>query len=269
MTDKGQVTPSAAEFYDEFFVPALFAQWAPRLVAAASLSPGMRVLDVACGTGVATIAAAEAVHPAGRAIGVDVNPSMLAVARRKVSHADWHEAAAEALPFDNEVFDAAVMQFGLMFFSDQTTALREMWRVLRPGGRMVVAVWASLAHAPGYAAATSLLERLFGGSAADLLRAPYSLGDAELLEALFAGAGVTGVRVQMMDGEASFPSIRRWMECDVRGWTLADAIDDAQFERLVAEAERELRDFVRPNGSISFPHPALFVTADKPGSATD
>ena len=265
MTDTGQVTRSAAEFYDQFFVPALFADWAPRVVVAASLWPGMRVLDVACGTGVATIAAAEAVYPTGEAIGVDSNTHMLAVARQKAPRIDWIEATAEALPFGDHEFDAAVSQFGLMFFTQPVTGLREMWRVLRPSGHLVVAVWDSLAKTPGYHAMASLIERLFGASVADLLRAPYSLGDEGILESLLARARIVGARVRRIDGRACFPSIRQWVECDVRGWTLGTSIDDAQLERLVAEAERVLRGVVKRDGSVSFPHSALFATAQKPG----
>jgi SAM-dependent methyltransferase len=263
MSDNGQVTSSAAEFYDEFFVPALFAEWAPRVVDAAGLQSGMRVADVACGTGVLTVQAARAVAPGGAAVGIDINPGMLAVARAKFARIDWHEAAAEALPFETGMFDAVLSQFGLMFFADKKAALEEMWRVLRPGGRLVVAVWGSLEEAPGYAAVTVLLGRLFGDAIADLLRSPYSLGDPAALGALLDDAGVRDSHTRSVRGEARFPSIRRWMECDVRGWTLADKLDDVQFELLVSEAEVALAPFVTADGSVRFPHPALIATAEK------
>lgn len=264
MSDSGQLTSSAAEVYDEFFLPALFEVWPPRVVAAAGLGPGMRAVDVACGTGVLTLAAARAVAPGGAAVGVDLNPGMLAVARRKAPEIDWREAAAEALPFADAEFDAAVSQFGLMFFQDRGAAIREMWRVLRPGGRLVIAVWDSLENTPGYAAVTALLARLFGEETAGLLRAPYVLGDLAALAALLAEAGVRAPQVAQVAGEARFPSIRSWMKTDVRGWTLSDRIDDAQFERLVTAAESELSRFVAKDGSVRFEHPALIATAQKP-----
>lgn len=263
MGDTGQVTSGAAEFYDEFFVSALFGEWAPRVVAAAELAPGMRVLDVACGTGVVTLEAAEAVAPRGTVAGIDLNPGMLAVARRKAPDIEWHEGAAEALPFETGVFDATLCQFGLMFFTDKKAALSEMWRVLRPGGRLVVALWGSLGEAPGYAGMTLLLSRLFGDAIADLLRAPYSLGDPHALRSLLVSAGVTEAEIKRVEGEARFPSIRAWVECDVRGWTLADELDDTQFELLVAEAERELSRFVTGDDSVRFAHPALIASAIK------
>lgn len=263
MSDSGQLTSSAAEIYDEFFLPALFEAWPPQLVAAAQLGPGMRVVDVACGTGVLTLQAAKAVSPGGTAAGVDLNSGMLAVARRKAPEIDWREAPAEALPFDSADFDAAVSQFGLMFFQDRHAAIREMWRVLRPGGRLAVAVWDSLENTPGYSAVTALLAQLFGDEIADLLRAPYTLGETGLLEALLLDSGVEKPRVSRVGGEARFPSVRSWMHTDVRGWTLADKLDDRQFELLVGRAEDELRRFVTPEGSVRFDHPALIATARK------
>lgn len=263
MSDAGQVTASAAELYDELFVPALFAEWAPKLVAAAGITVGMRVLDVACGTGVLALAAADVVGEKGAVVGVDLNPGMLAVARSKGSGVTWHEGAAEALPFRSQSFDAVMSQFGLMFFSDQRAALEEMWRVVRPGGRLAVAVWGSLEDTPGYAAATSLVSRLFGDAVADLLRSPYSLGDREELQSLLAAAGISEARVKLVPGAARFASIRTWMECDVRGWTLAAELDDAQFEVLASEAEKELGAFVTEDGSVQFAHPALIATAEK------
>jgi len=263
MSDAGQVTASAAEVYDEFFLPALFEAWAPRVVAVAALQPGQRVVDVACGTGVLAMEAALATSPGGQVVGIDLNPGMLAVARRKAPQISWLEAPAEALPLEAESFDAAVSQFGLMFFEDQQAAMEEMWRVVRPGGRLAIAVWDSLDNTPGYAAITSLLARLFGDDVAALLESPYSLGDPNALRALIARAGVTDLEVQRMPGEACFPSIRSWMHSDVRGWTLANELDDEQYERLVSEAELELSRFVTADGSVRFAHPALIASAQK------
>jgi SAM-dependent methyltransferase len=264
MSDTGQLTSSAAEVYDEFYLPALFEEWPARLVAAADLEPGSRVLDVACGTGVLTIAAAKAVSPDGSAVGLDLNAGMLAVAGRKAPEIEWREAPAEALPFDAEEFDAVVSQFGLMFFEDQRAAIREMWRVLRPGGRLALAVWDSLDNNPGYRAVTTLLARLFGDDVAELLRAPYALGDTRLIETLLTDSGVADPRVTRVPGVARFSSIQAWMQTDVRGWTLSDQLDDAQFEELAREAEIELRDFVTHENSVRFDNPALIATACKP-----
>jgi ubiquinone/menaquinone biosynthesis C-methylase UbiE len=259
----GQVTKSAAEIYDELFPTAIFAEWAPRVCDATGVGPGMRALDVACGTGVLSLVALERVGVDGSVVGLDLNPGMLEVARRKAPEIEWREGPAESLPFEDGSFDVVVSQFGLMFFEDKRGAIAEMWRVLRPGGRLAVAVWDSLENVDGYSAVTQLLARLFGDASADSLRVPYSLGDTSVLADLFQGAGVVDASITSHVGTARFPSMRHWMEGDIRGWTLADVIDDAQFEELVAEAESELARFVREGGRVEFDNPAHIISATR------
>jgi ubiquinone/menaquinone biosynthesis C-methylase UbiE len=261
---RGQVTASAAEVYEEFYLPALFQEWASPMLEAARVEPGARVLDVACGTGVLARALAERVGPRGAVVGLDINEGMLAVARRVSPRVEWRAGAAERLPFDAESFDAVLSQFGLMFFDDRPAAIREMQRVLKPGGRLAVAVWDTLENTPAYAAFVALLRRLFGEQVAGSLRAPFVLGDPKALAALFAEAGIVDAHVATRRGTARFPSIGAWVYADVKGWTAADLIDDAGHEQIRREAERELRPFAGDDGAVSFAMPAHIVTATKP-----
>jgi ubiquinone/menaquinone biosynthesis C-methylase UbiE len=121
MSDRetGQVARSAAEVYEEFFLPALIQQWASRVAGAAGIQTGERALDVACGTGVLARTVAERVGPNGAVVGVDINEGMLAVARKKAPEIEWKQGRAETLPLDSDSFDAVVSQFGLMFFEDR------------------------------------------------------------------------------------------------------------------------------------------------------
>ncbi|MCG6904293.1 MAG: methyltransferase domain-containing protein [Rhodobacter sp.] len=263
MASKGQVTHSAADIYDQFFVPALFAEWAGRVADAAGLCAGQAVLDVACGTGVLTREAAGRVRPGGTVSGLDCNDGMLAVARRHDAAVDWRTGQAEDLPFADGAFDAVVSQFGLMFFEDRNAAIAEMWRVLRPGGHLAVAVWAGLDQTPGYLAMTDLIQRMFGADVADALRAPYCLGDTARLRGMFEAAGVADVRVDTTPGTASFPSIDEWVRLDVKGWTLGELIDDGQYRDLQDAARRELGEFVQGDGTVRFSHPAHIVTATR------
>ncbi len=260
-SDRGQVNTSAAEIYEDFFVPALFQEWADRVADAANLHPGQRVLDVACGTGVLTRTVADRVGLGGQAVGLDINEGMLAVAEQKAPHITWRHGPAENLPFEDNSFDTVVSQFGLMFFENRQAALQEMLRVLKPGGKLAVAVWDSIENTPGYAAMVELLQRLFGDEAANGLRAPYNLGDTQLLQQVFTEAGIPQAEIASVDGLAQFASIQAWVFTDIKGWTLADMIDDGQFKQLLEEAEQALQPFVAVDGSVSFKHSAHIVTA--------
>ena len=116
------------------------------LLACAALRQGERVLDVACGTGLITFAAAEAIGAQGSVVGVDLSGRMVDAAAeraqaRKLSTTRFARMDAELLEFPDASFDVALCALGLMYMPDPGQALGEMRRVLRPGGRMVLAVW--------------------------------------------------------------------------------------------------------------------------------
>jgi demethylmenaquinone methyltransferase / 2-methoxy-6-polyprenyl-1,4-benzoquinol methylase len=104
-----------------------------RLTAEAVVTPGARVLDVCCGTGDLALADARA---GGRVTGVDFSKEMLARAERKAPEFDWVQADAAALPFPDSSFDAVTVGFGIRNLADLETGLRELARVLVPGGRL-------------------------------------------------------------------------------------------------------------------------------------
>jgi SAM-dependent methyltransferase len=261
---RAEQAKSPAEVYDALFVPALFRQWGPIIAREARIGPGQRVIDVACGTGVLALAALECVGAEGAVTGLDPNADMLGVARRKSNRIQWRDGRAEALPFPDETFDAAVSQFGLMFFPEPAKGLREMMRVLKPGGRLAVAVCDKLTHSPGYDAFATLLERLFGDHIANAFRAPFVLGDAERLRSLCARAGIKGAKVKQLQGKVHFASIASLVSTErACVWTLGGLLDDTQFNRLMTEAEEVLQGFTEADGSVVFDMPALIIIATK------
>ncbi|HZM34137.1 MAG TPA: methyltransferase domain-containing protein [Burkholderiales bacterium] len=176
-----------AENYQRFFVPQIGAPVAADLLEAARLQPGERVLDVACGTGVVTRLAAERVGASGAVAGLDVNPAMLAVARRESPGVRWYEASAESMPLPDASFDVVLCQMGLQFVADKLAALREIRRVLAPGGRALISV-------PGptptlFDIMSQALAREIGPEAAGFVRVVFSLHDAGELEGLLREAG--------------------------------------------------------------------------------
>ena len=257
---RGQVNSSAAEVYEEFFVPALFGQFASPVLDAADVTVGHRVLDVGCGTGVVARAAAARVGPTGSVVGLDRNPGMLSVARRDPASVTWTEGLAEDLPFADGDFDRVVCQFVLMFVDDVERTSAELRRVLAPDGRLAVATWAALEESPGYAAMVDLLDREVGPEAAQALRAPFALGSAESLAGQLRAA-FPDVVVRPHEGTARFASIDAWLHTDIRGWTLAGSLDDTAFDSLLAAARAKLAGFADTEGRVSFAAPALVATA--------
>jgi ubiquinone/menaquinone biosynthesis C-methylase UbiE len=260
-----QAQVDAAKAYEALFVPALFEQWVSKVVDAAGVQPGQRVLDVACGTGILTRAVQSRTGPTGYVAGLDPSPGMLAVASELAPSVDWRQGTAESIPFPDRAFDTVVSQFGLMFFLDRQHALREMLRVLTAEGRLVVAVWDALANNPAYAAEVSLLERLAGPGAANAVRAPFVLGDRESLSTMFEDAGAASVAVTTHRGIARFPSIRVMVEADLRGWLPAMGVilTEQQIGCILSEAQRDLEEYADLDGRVAFETRAHLVTATR------
>ena len=123
-------------------IAQMFPAAGQRLAERAQIEPGMRVLDVACGTGAVTIPAALA---GGACTGLDITPELLAVAQQHATEAgvdiEFVEGDAEELPFEDASFDRVVSQYGVMFAPRHEVAAAELARVCRPGGQILVASW--------------------------------------------------------------------------------------------------------------------------------
>lgn len=170
-----QLDLAAAEAYEKRFVPAMFAEWAEVLVAEAGVAPGQRILDVACGTGIAARRAAE-IAGASSVTGVDINEAILTIAARVHPGITWLRGDAAALPFPDAEFDSVLCQMALMFFSDPLAAVREMRRVTSDGGTIAVAVPAQLEDQPAYGPFLDLAGRHAGAEAMSLLDAYWACG---------------------------------------------------------------------------------------------
>ena len=180
--ERWQLEGNAPAIYERHLVPGIFEPWAPLLLEQAALRRGQQVLDVACGTGVAARLAAASLDTTGKVVGLDLNPGMLAVARSlpppQGATIEWREGDAGALPFAEKLFDVVFCKFGLQYFPDRSQAVREMYRVLKPSGRLVALVWRALIHSLGFATLAEALERHISPAARAVMQAPFVLGDA-------------------------------------------------------------------------------------------
>jgi SAM-dependent methyltransferase len=225
---------------------------------------------VACGTGVVARLAAARVG-GGRVAGLDLNAGMLAVARSLPAGAgapvEWHEASALDLPFPAAAFDLVLCQFGLMFFPDRSAALREMRRVLGPGGRLALNVYGPLGHNPAARALADALDRHLGPRASAPKRAEHALADAGELQGLVAGAGFRDARVRTATLRVRFPTPGEWVRIQLAATSqagLAGGMDRGRRAALVDALAAEVAAAVPPaagEGDWSFPQEAHVLLA--------
>jgi SAM-dependent methyltransferase len=261
--ERWQVSTDAAEVYESCFVPAIFGAWAGPVADAAGIRRGDKVLDVGCGTGVLAREALRRVGQEGRVVGLDLNEGMLAVAARREPTIAWRQGDAASLPFEEASFDVVVSQFALMYFPDRVASLREMWRTLVPGGRLALAAWAAIDHARGYQILVDIAVRQCGREAADVLAAPFVLGDQAELAELLADSGISGANVALHEGSIRFPSVKEFVRIEVKGSPLAEMVSDDVMQALAAESEDALAEFVVASGEVVMPMDAHIVTARK------
>lgn len=247
-----------AETYEQVRVPALFAQWTGGVLDAARVADGDRVLDIACGTGVLARAAAAR---GGHVAGLDLSAEMLAVARDRAPRVGWVRGDASRVPFRDEAFDAVVSQFGLMHFDDKVGAIREQLRVLRPQGRLAVAVWAGLEHLPAQRALEEHVRATLGAGPAEEVHDIFALGGEDVLRELFAQAGLTNVDVHSLEGIGRIPSARAWIGSKVVRWLTAGILDDAGAERLYDEVGELVEPYRTSTGQLELPLRVDVVTA--------
>ncbi len=254
---------TAPENYERYFVPAIGLPLATELVETALLGPGERVLDVACGTGVVARLAADQVGAAGHVTALDVNPGMLAVARSVSSQAaiEWREGAAEDMQLPDAAYDAALCQMGLQFFADKGAALGELYRVLAPGGRLVVNV-------PGpMPPVFQILQRGIGDHVspeiAKFMSVVFSLDDARELEELIAGSGFREVSARREARVLRLPPPEDFLWQYVWSTPLAEAVgslSEQEREALACDVVAEW-DRLTEDGALILVLDVLTVTA--------
>lgn len=250
---------ATAQRYQQNGVPNIFEPWARELARLATLRPGERVLDVACGTGAVTRIAAELVGPTGSVAGLDISPSMLSVARSfpqpDGAVIEWHEGSADTLPFADASFDVVTCQFGLQFFADRLGGLREMHRVLAPGGRVAISVWQELDQNPVDQILVEAVQRHAGPDAILSTAVAHSLGDANDLQNLVTSAGWREVTVHSLKKQ------HRSLSPDtMAARALTPSMDEATRSAIRDEILAALEPF-QSGDEIDFPMRAHIVTA--------
>jgi SAM-dependent methyltransferase len=261
----GDVAQSLGANYDRYLVPTIFGPWAADLVALAALQPGERILDAACGTGAVAFEAARVLGASGRLTGLDLNAGMLTIARLhdQQGAVQWQEGSMQAMPFPDGVFTLVLCQQGLQFCPDRAAALREMYRVLASGGRLVLSVWRAIERTPGFLALSQALARHVSPEAGVL--SPFALGDAPELAAEVAAAGFHDVTTQTASRLLRYGSAEEFVRTYVISTPLTNLlaqVDEAGRTALLAEVSAALQPYIDDNG-LTFPIESQILMARK------
>lgn len=203
---------------DSFDAPAnaFWASTGRRTVERLGLAPGAQVLDLPCGTGASALPAAEAVGPTGSVVAVDLAEGLIALAQAKARAAGLRnvrfvQADMRTTGLPGESFDAVVCVFGVFFVPDRPALMRELWRMVRPGGTLAVTCWGPHMLEPG---ATAFWDAV-ASVRPDLVRGfnPWDdLVSVDQLVELYASSGIEGARAEFVQAAQPLRSADEWWD---------------------------------------------------------
>lgn len=228
-------------------------QWRPVMdwmLRNARVEPGMRVLDIACGTGQPAIPAAERVRPGGRVVGIDTDPAMLAACRRlaRLAGADnleLHQMDMQALDFPEASFDAVTFGFALMFAREPVRVMLEVRRVLKPGGRFALAVWDDPKRNSLFTTAFGALDVLGPRPAPDpKAPGPFRLAPHGELQSVIRAAGFSDFTVESVPMNIEPASPEQHWEMMVDTASVLNAVVAESSPEEVAKLKQALIDEV-------------------------
>jgi SAM-dependent methyltransferase len=212
MSDDASFIGSIPENYDRGLGPVFFTDFADEMARRVAAVAPSRVLETSAGTGIVTRRLRDLL-PAGAKLTVtDLNPPMLDVARAKFKPGEavaFQPADATALPFPDRSFDAAVCQFGVMFFPDKEKSYREAHRVLIPGGRYLFSVWDEHRFNPAPRLVHELLAGLFPDDPPGFYEVPFAYHRLDPVREAVTAAGFTdfGAAVRHIDKVVPDPAV--------------------------------------------------------------
>ena len=202
MSSDSTFAGSIPELYDTVLVPMVFLDYAEDVANLVAAGLPADVLETAAGTGAVT----RVVHrllPEARLTATDLNAAMLTRAAEVLPASPlvtWQVANAQALPYDDATFDAVVCQFGAMFFPDRQMAYAEALRVLRPGGRFVLATWGTSEDNEIVLFVEDALRQLFPDDPPLFFRRmPFGYTDVEQIRADLAAAGFGAIEIRAVE----------------------------------------------------------------------
>lgn len=239
---------SIPENYDRGLGPHIFLDYAEDLAGRAADAKPSDVLEIASGTGILTRKLRDSLAPATRLVATDLNPPMLAVAKRKFAPGEqvaFEPADAMGLPFEDAEFDLVVCQFGVMFFPGKQAAFREAGRVLRSGGRYLFNVWGSMSANPYCEIAHNVCARYFPDDPPGFYKVPFGYADQNVVMADMATAGLEDIECETLSFDKEVADWALFAHGIVFGNPLIDEINNRagvepeEVEQAILSALRE------------------------------
>jgi ubiquinone/menaquinone biosynthesis C-methylase UbiE len=262
-----QMDAGTPELFERYLVPAITSVWANDLLDRVAPRRGESLLDIACGTGIVARLAEQRGY-VGRLVGIDLNTAMLAVARARSAVIEWVEGSALDLPFEANTFDVVLCQQGLQFFPDGPLALKEMVRVLKPGGRAGLNVYSAIERTPAALAFVQALDKLLGPESSRTKRSEHLSCDAQEVGTWAKQAGFGVVDVVTVAKQITFPSMLDYVRFQLTATPMAALLkekDTAERERLIGsiagDATSRLAPSMLSGGRLVFPQESFVVTA--------
>jgi ubiquinone/menaquinone biosynthesis C-methylase UbiE len=234
-----------------------FAAATYRMLEAAELQPGDRVLDIAAGTGDQSLLAARIVGPSGSILATDISADMLTIAARVALHEGLTNIStrimdAQQLDLEDEAFDAVICRLGLMLLTHPETALREIHRVLKPGARLAALVWSAPEHNPLLALPLAIVAT-YTSEATSHPPNPLALADPSVFERELTEAGFHEVSTSALPFESHYASVDAYMYSTgsrLTAETLGQLSHQEQ-ENLLREVRQVVSQFEGPHGLVA------------------
>ena len=258
---------AAADRYDDAAL-GFWARSGERTIERLGLQPGMTVLDMACGSGASTLPAARRVGPTGKVIGIDLSERMLAMGRDKarragLSQIEFRSGDMTRAEFPDGSFDAVVCVFGVSFAPDMEALVAELWRMVKPGGRLAITTWGPRLWSPLYDVWREAVRRERADLVSDF-HPWYRITTPTAVAELLRSAGVPRDTLRVLPEFDVWPlrSAHDWwsivMGSGLR-WTMDELMPDA-----VERVRRANLDHARRHDVASVTCNVLYATATKP-----
>lgn len=266
VAEKFWLESESAELYEKYLVPGWFNALTAITMDYVGDLKGKSVLDIATGTGIVPRFAAKKIGKNGKIVGIDINKGMLAVAAHlSIPHTELLFGDATKLEFDDELFDVVTCSQGFQFFPDRPAAAKEMYRVLKPGGRAVLATWSSLPENPAHEILVAMIEKYYGVEASQFLEPPFAYTDKISMHDTFESAGFKNVHVKTHGITSSFMNPMDFVTAMVGATPAAMAVkpESKEYPAFSKEIASTLKEKYTHGKGIKFPMHSTFIVADK------